>query len=154
MGKIALHNSRRNRWLSLLLLWALGGCYAMGQTTTISGVVNKYSKVLEMYERRSDSPVNAVKGARPDSFSVGDVVMLYAPKGYGLLLSSGNVDFLADPFNVNTAFYSINKVDSILMPDSIIVFVAPTPFKAPMHLGEMAQLIYVPKCMSKNYILY
>ena len=62
----------------------------MGQTDTISGVVNKYSKVLEMYERRSGSPVNAVKVARPDSFDVGDVVMLYAPKGWDIDLSDGD----------------------------------------------------------------
>jgi hypothetical protein len=125
-----------------MLLWAFCGSVVSAQTEQLSGVVNKYSKVLEMYERRSGSPVNAVKVTRPDSFSVGDVVMLYAPKGWDIDLSDGGAAPVPHP---NTAAYSINKVDSILMPDSIVVFVAPTPFKAPMLTGEMAQLIYVPK---------
>ena len=125
-----------------MLLWALCGSIVSAQTEHISGVVNKYSKVLAMYERRSGSPVNAVKVTRPDSFSVGDVVMLYAPKGWDIDLADGNAStMVAHP---NAATYSINKVDSILMPDSIIVFVAPTPFIAPLKAGEMAQLIYVP----------
>ncbi len=127
--------------VSLLLLWAIGSSIVSAQTEYISGVVNKYSKVLAMYERRSGSPVNAVKVTRPDSFSVGDVVMLYAPKGWDIDLADGDAAPVTHP---NAAAYSINKIDSILLPDSIIVFVAPTPFIAPLKSGEMAQLIYVP----------
>ncbi|MEX2370430.1 MAG: gliding motility-associated C-terminal domain-containing protein [Bacteroidales bacterium] len=143
-------NWLRGRAILLMLLpLIMGGSFAFGQTATISGVVNKYSRVVEMYERRAGSRVNAVKVTRPDSFAVDDVVMLYAPRGWLIDVSDG--DAYAVP-HYNTGVYSINKVDSILMPDSIIVFVAPTPFRDSLKKRDMAQLIKMPS-FKKNVIV-
>ena len=130
--------------LSLSLLICMGSAEVLGQTDQISGVVNRYARVLEIYERRENSPVNAVKVTEPDSFAVGDVIMLYQPKGYLVDKTTGEWEEL-DKFRPNTGAYSINKIDSILLPDSIIVFVAPTPFsKEKYAVGAAIQLIRVP----------
>jgi hypothetical protein len=150
MSKKVFHISLLKRLLPLVLLWAICGVYTMGQTEMISGVVNKYSRVTEMYERRSGSPVNAVKVSRPDLFNVGEVVMLYAPKGWDIDLTDGGRSYAVS--HPNAAAYSINKIDSIFLADSIIVFVAPTPFSAPLKPGEMAQLIYMPNYKNARVI--
>jgi len=135
---------RAVKWMPLLLLLTTAGVSLFGQSDTISGVVNKYSPVLELQERRTGSNVNALKVQNPDYFEVGNVVMLYAPKGWDIDPADGDaVDDGSKP-HPNTGVYSINKVDSVIMADSIIVFVATTPFRDSLQTGEMAQLIYVP----------
>lgn len=119
-------------------------------TTEISGIVNGYSRVYEFYERREGSDVNAVKVEDTSVFAHGDVVMLYVAKGWHIEDSINEVDKLEpgeasfrEP-HPNVGAYSINKVDSILLKDNIIVFVAPTPFRDSLRGGEMAQLVRVP----------
>lgn len=112
----------------------------LGQDQYINGVVNQYTRVLELQERRAGSTVNAVKVQNPEYFQVGDVIMLYAPKGWDIDLSNGSSSGAPHP---NTGAYSINKVDSVLLADSVIVFVAPTPFQDTIRPGEQVQLINV-----------
>lgn len=79
-----------------MLLWAFGGIAVSGQTPITDSIVNAYVSVNRLYTA-VDSDRDSVEVDDASEFSVGDIVMLYQPKGFKYLLSDGSItDALGD----------------------------------------------------------
>ena len=89
MRKRLFHISFFERLLPLVLLWAMGGVYTMGQTEITEPIVNKYVSVTKLYTA-VDSDRDSVDVLDASDFAVSDIVMLYQPKGF--LMSTDNGD--------------------------------------------------------------